>query len=111
MMNNNPVRDQFYYVYVLQSLKSGKWYTGYTIDLRKRFSEHQNNQAHYTKGRGPFRLIYYEACLNEYDAIAREKYLKSGPGRKYLKNRLKRFLSLTGYNNGAVNFGPSTGAP
>lgn len=41
-------------------------------------------------------LIYYEACLNEQDARYREKYLKSGLGKRYLKNRLKSFLSLTG---------------
>lgn len=107
-MTNNPVRNQrnhFYYVYVLQSLKNNRWYTGYTKNLRKRFREHQNNEARYTKGRGPFRLIYYEACLNEYDAKAREKYLKSGMGKRYLKNRMKRFLFLTGYNDGAVRFG------
>ena len=89
------VRDSFYYVYLLQSLKSLKWYTGYTHDLRNRFKSHQDNKSTYTKGRGPFRLIYYEACLNEVDAKAREKYLKSGMGRRYLKNRMKRFLSLT----------------
>jgi len=44
----------------------------------------------------PFELIYYEACLNEQDAFAREKYLESGMGKRYLKNRLRRFLSLTG---------------
>ena len=43
-----------------------------------------------------FKLVYYEACINEYDAKAREKYLKTGMGKKYLTNRLKRFLSLTG---------------
>ena len=42
------------------------------------------------------KLIYYEACLNEQDARSREIYLKSGTGKRYLKNRLKRFLSLTG---------------
>ena len=89
------VREQFYYVYLLQSLKGLKWYTGYTKDLRNRFREHSENKSTYTRGRGPFRLIYYEACLNEWDAKAREKYLKSGMGRRYLKNRMKRFLSLT----------------
>ncbi len=92
----NPVRDRFYYVYVLQSLKSNKWYTGYTNDLRKRFNEHQNDRSTYTKGRGQFKLIYYEASLHEEDATTREKYLKSGMGKRYLKNRLKRSLSLTG---------------
>ena len=84
------------YVYVLRSTKDGKWYTGCTEDLRKRFSEHNDGKVSSTKGRGPFELIYYEASLNAEDAFAREKYLKSGMGKRYLKNRLKRFLSLTG---------------
>lgn len=92
----SPVKDHFYYVYILQSLKSNKWYTGYTIDLRKRFNQHQKNLSTYTKGRGSFKLIYYEASLHEEDALARERYLKSGMGKRYLKNRLKRSLSLTG---------------
>lgn len=86
----------FYYTHVLQSKKSGKWYTGYASDLRKSFNQHNANVFGYTKGRGPFELIYYEACKNEADAKTRERYLKSGPGKRYLKNRLKRFLSLTG---------------
>ena len=84
------------YVYLLRSKKDGHWYTGSAIDLRKRFQDHQNDRVYTTKGRGPFELIYYEACLNEQDARQREKYLKSGMGKRYLKNRLKRFLSLTG---------------
>lgn len=85
-----------YYVYVLQSKKDKRWYTGFTADLRKRFKEHNTNKQGFTKNRGPFELIYYEACNNEQDAKSREKYLKSGMGKRYLKNRLKRFLSLTG---------------
>jgi len=93
----NPVRDnQFYYVYVLCSKKNKRWYTGFTVDLRKRFKEHNNNKVGWTKNRGPFELIYYEACKNIIDARSREKYLKSGVGKRFLKNRLKRFLSLTG---------------
>ncbi len=84
-----------FYVYLLQN-KNGQWYTGYTHDLRKRFAEHNNRKSEYTKWRGPYVLIYYEACLSEEDARSREKYLKSGMGKRYLKNRLKRFLSLTG---------------
>lgn len=97
MVTTCPVSDKvMFYTYVLQSLKDLKWYTGSTGDLRKRFKEHSDGKVESTKGRGPFRLIYYEACLHDQDARAREKYLKSGPGKKYLKNRLKRFLSLTG---------------
>ena len=85
-----------WYVYVIQSIKNKYWYTGSTNDLRKRFNQHNAGQSTYTKSRGPYRLIYYEACLNEQDARSRELYLKSGMGKRYIKNRLKRFLSLTG---------------
>ena len=77
-----------------KSQKDDKWYTGVTSDLRKRFKQHNNQEVVATKGRGPFKIIYYEACLNKQDAYAREKYLKTGMGKRYLKNRLKRFLSL-----------------
>ena len=82
-----------HYIYVLKSTKDGKFYTGCTEDLRKRFREHNADKVNSTKGRGPFQLIYYEASLDSTDAFAREKYLKSGMGKRYLKNRLKRFLS------------------
>jgi putative endonuclease len=84
------------YTYVIRSQKDGRWYTGFTKDLRKRFKEHGRNMVASTKGRGPFHLIYYEACIDITDAIAREKYLKTGMGKRFLQNRLKRFLSLTG---------------
>ena len=86
----------FYYTYILKSRKDGKIYTGYTKDLRKRLNQHNKGLSTYTKGRGPFKLIYYEACLSEDKARSRETYLKSGMGKRYIKNRLKRFLSLTG---------------
>ncbi len=54
------------------------------------------NNIGWTKKRGLFELIYYEASKNITDARSREKYLKSGMGKRYLKTRLKRFLSLTG---------------
>lgn len=85
-----------FYTYVLQNKKNKYWYTGYTDDLRKRFNEHNSNKVYSTKNRGLFNLIYYESCLNQQDATSREKYLKTGMGKRYLKNRLKRFLSLTG---------------
>ena len=72
------------------------FYTGYTSDLRKRFKQHNENKTGYTKGRGPYRIVYYEVCFNEDDAKARELYLKKGKGKRYLKYRLKRFLFRTG---------------
>jgi len=85
-----------HYTYVLKSKKDGRLYTGSTGNLRKRIEEHNSGCIKSTKNRGPFVLIYYETCINLQDARAREKYLKSGMGKRYLRNRLKRFLSLTG---------------
>ncbi|OGN16549.1 MAG: excinuclease ABC subunit C [Candidatus Yanofskybacteria bacterium RIFCSPHIGHO2_02_FULL_50_12] len=86
-----------YYVYLIRSIKDGRWYTGFTVDIRKRLGEHNEGKyVSWTKGRGPFEVIYYEMCKNKEDARKREIYLKTGMGRRYLKNRLKRFLALTG---------------
>ncbi len=85
-----------FYTYILKSKKDGKMYTGYTDDLRKRFKEHNLGKSLHTKSRGPFELIYYEACTEQKDARSRELYLKSGKGKRYIKSRLKRFLFRTG---------------
>lgn len=93
----NPARDSksMFYTYVLIN-KNNRLYTGFTYDLRKRFKEHNDKQSTYTKYLGPYELIYYEACLDEGDAYKREKHLKSGIGKRFLKSRLKRFLSRAG---------------
>jgi putative endonuclease len=78
-----------HYVYVLQSLKDKEFYTGYTTDLNRRIKEHNNAAQISTSSRTPFRLIYFEGCSIKEDAIAREKYLKSGMGKKYIRNRVK----------------------
>lgn len=81
------------YTYVLKSLKDNRWYTGSTRDLKRRIKKHNNGEIQSTKNRKPFRIIYYEACLNEHDARTREKYLKTAWGKRYLKNRVKNYLT------------------
>jgi putative endonuclease len=82
-----------FYVYVLLSLKDGKKYTGYTHDLKLRFESHQKGEVLSTKDRRPFKLIYFEGCLNQQDATKREKYLKTTYGKRYIKNRLKSYFT------------------
>jgi putative endonuclease len=82
----------WYYIYVLISQKDKQLYTGYTSNLESRIRMHQSGKVPATKSRLPLRLIYSEACLNKDDAIAREKYLKSGMGKRFIKNRLKAYL-------------------
>jgi putative endonuclease len=82
-----------YYVYVLRSEKDGEFYTGYSNDLRRRLTEHCAGRNFSTRYRLSVKLMYYEVCGNLRDAQAREKYLKSGMGKRYIKNRLKYQLS------------------
>ena len=81
-----------HYTYVLLSDVDGQFYTGSMSDLKRRFGQHNEGEVPSTKSRRPFRLIYYEACLSKADAVAREHYLKSGMGKRYLRNRLKDAL-------------------
>ena len=83
----------WWYVYVLQSKKDNNWYTGKTHDLRERFREHNSGLVYSTTKRRPFDLIYYEACIDEDDASAREEYLISGMGKRHIKNRLKFYFN------------------
>jgi putative endonuclease len=85
-----------FYTYILKSKRDNRLYTGYTSDLRKRFKEHSEGKSKYTKAGGPYELIYYEACVEKEDAMNREKYLKSGRGKRFISSRLKRFLFRTG---------------
>ena len=86
----------YYYVYLLLSEKDNQYYTGYTSDLEVRIKCHNEGKVHSTRHRLPLRLIYFEGCLNQQDATRREKYLKSGNGKQYIKTRLKNFLNPTG---------------
>lgn len=77
-----------FYTYVLQSIKDGNLYIGWTQDLRERITKHNKGLVESTKNRRPLKLVYYEACLVKEDAIKREKSLKTGYGRSYLSRRL-----------------------
>ena len=90
-MPSNTTPFMFHYVYVLESLKDGKRYIGYTKDLKKRLMEHSKGLNFSTSFRRPFKLIYFEGCLNEKDAKRREKYLKTTQGRRFLGLRLIKY--------------------
>ncbi len=76
------------YTYVLKSLRDNKLYIGWTNDLKRRLEMHNLGKVDATKNRIPFEIVYYEACLDKEKAIEREKYFKTGFGRKFLKSRI-----------------------
>jgi putative endonuclease len=57
------------------------------------FEQHRKGEVESTRDRGPFKLIYYEACLDQNAAVKREKYLKIYHGKQYLRRRLKSYLT------------------
>ncbi len=83
-----------YYVYVLYSIEQDKLYTGFTKDLKNRVKNHLKKNCYTTKRFGKVELVYYEACKSEKDARCRERQLKTGFGRGYLRKRIKNYIAL-----------------
>ncbi len=76
-----------YFVYVLKSQTDNNHYYGFTTNLKKRLLEHNTGKVQSTKSRTPFELIYFEKVDTLLAARKREKYFKTGFGRKYIKNK------------------------
>lgn len=92
MNETSDVSKDKFYSYVLYSLKDNGFYIGFSNNLKNRLIHHEKGFVTATKNRLPVLLIHYEFFINEEDAKAREKFLKSGYGRKQLKEILKRTL-------------------
>ena len=86
-------RNRWFYTYVLICEKIGTFYVGATSDLKKRLEQHRKGEVFYTRSRGPVKLVYCEACLNRDDSFRRERYLKSGMCKRYIRNRIKGGLT------------------
>ena len=86
-----------YKVYLLESISEKKWYVGYTPgNVLDRLKKHNSGQVQSTKAYKPWKLIYCEVYVNRSDATGREKFLKSGSGRNFLKKQLKNYLGSLG---------------
>ncbi len=82
-----------FYVYLLENQNDKSWYIGFTANLKERFKQHQSGEGARTTLRKPgWKIIYSEIYISKEDAVGREKFLKSGSGRKYLKKQLNHYL-------------------
>ena len=79
-------------MYVLRSESDSGFYIGSSGNLKRRLAQHKRGSSFATKSRGPWRLIYYEAYTEHEDAEGREKFLKSGAGRRFLRAQLRHYL-------------------
>jgi len=78
-----------YFVYVLRNLSTGRFYKGYCTDLVQRLGQHNAGLTKSTKNRGPWELVYEEVMATRAEAISRERFLKSGQGRVWIKRVLE----------------------
>ena len=84
-----------FYVYLLHSARDDGFYIGFSTDLKRRLSQHTRGASFATKSRGPWKLIYYEAYTEREDAEGREKFLKSGAGRRLKLGRFPHSLAAS----------------
>jgi putative endonuclease len=78
------------FTYVLYSVEFDRFYTGMTKDVVKRLEQHNSKQNKSTKAFIPWKLIHVEQFATRIEAREREKYLKSGIGREFIKSKLDK---------------------
>jgi len=84
-----------YWTYLLENQNDKSWYISYTSNLKKRLSEHQSGYGCQTTSiKDGWQLIYCEGYKNKKDAEGRERFLKSGSGRRFLKKQLVNYLKI-----------------
>ncbi len=81
-----------FYVYIIWNPKHARYYIGQTEDLEKRLRQHNdpsNDMSKFTKKfDGGWQLIYSEEHSSRAAAMKREKELKSGKGREWIKKQI-----------------------
>ena len=80
---------------MLRSESDSGFYIGFSTNLKRRLAEHTRGASFATKSRGPWKLIYYEAYTEREDAEGREKFLKSGAGRRLKLGRFPHSLAAS----------------
>ncbi len=75
-----------YFVYILRSLKSKRFYFGHTKNLENRLKQHNAGKVRSTKGYRPWTIHYTEKFLTKSEAFKREMFFKTIEGRKWLKD-------------------------
>ena len=77
-----------FHVYVLQSEKTGRRYTGSCEDLDDRLRRHNAGESKATRHGIPWRLVHTESFQTRAEAVRRELHYKTGRGRADLDSLL-----------------------
>lgn len=87
-----------YYVYILESLKDGDFYKGYTEDYEQRLKEHNNGESEFTRSKTPWALIFIQALEEKREALIRERQLKKC-NKEYLRWLIKQSINILNNKN------------
>jgi putative endonuclease len=74
-----------FYVYILQSESTSRYYVGHTEHLEERVRYHQSNYSKSIKNRGPWKLRHFEEFPTRGDAMKREHYIKRQKDRRFIE--------------------------
>ncbi len=77
------------YVYVIQSARDGRLYVGMSKFVEERLKQHNKGMTSSTRFYKPWKLLFFENFENRIEARKREKYLKSGSGKEFIKKWLR----------------------
>lgn len=81
-------RSLVFYLYILQSQSSGRYYVGQTQNLEERIAYHNANYSKSLKNRGPWKLVYSEAYATRSETVRRERQIKSWKDRQLIERLL-----------------------
>ena len=79
-----------YFVYIIQSINSKKFYIGYTSDLEKRLQNHNSGANRSTSRNKPWKIIYFEKFDDKKSAWQREQKIKKYKGGDAFKKLIKK---------------------
>ncbi len=82
-----------YYIYIIESVSHKRLYVGFTDNLQIRLSKHNSGSVRSTKAYKPYKIIYTEHFEDKTSARKREIFLKSGQGRKWIKQNVDSWRS------------------
>ena len=74
-----------YFVYILRSQSTSRYYVGQTDNLEQRLKRHNSNLVRATKGFAPWELVHFEEYETRSEAMKREKEIKNKKSRKYIE--------------------------
>jgi putative endonuclease len=81
-----------YFVYIIQSISSRRYYTGSTEDLENRLVEHNRGENKSTRYQVPWKIVYQEVFENRSEAIRKENQIKSRGAARYMRDFAKLII-------------------